>query len=200
MGEFIQHQCWTEMLPWKLNIKLFALNHVPATCGHACISNGHGWMQVVRNFVIRGPAKLNINHRVVANKTGTLVPYLHILPKQMTTTTAAVNAARFLADRNAPLCSLSVKDSFAQLTEKEKQYAHWVGTAAWAGARITQEQWTPQAQSLYNFLICVFSSSDAQGIADLGDIKSKSGLNEEEWTQLLEYVAQVVQFSSRFGH
>ncbi|KAF8709233.1 Aflatoxin-detoxifizyme, partial [Rhizoctonia solani] len=105
--------------------------------------------------------------------------------------TTAVNAARFLADRNPPLCSLSVKDSFAQLTENEKLYAHWVGTAAWAGARIVQEQWTPEAQSLYDFLISIFSTSDGHKITDLADLKSKSGLDEEEWTLLLEYVAQV---------
>ncbi|QRW16305.1 dipeptidyl peptidase 3 [Rhizoctonia solani] len=105
--------------------------------------------------------------------------------------TTAVNAARFLADRNPPLCSLSVKDSFAQLTENEKLYAHWVGTAAWAGARIVQEQWTPEAQSLYDFLISIFSTSDGHKITDLVDLKSKSGLDEEEWTLLLEYVAQV---------
>ncbi|EUC66484.1 dipeptidyl peptidase III [Rhizoctonia solani AG-3 Rhs1AP] len=103
----------------------------------------------------------------------------------------AVNAARFLADRNPPLCSLAIKDSFAQLTEKEKLYSHWVGAAAWAGARIVQEQYTPEAQSLYDLLISIFSSNDGQTIADLTDLKNKSGLNEEEWTLLVEYVAQV---------
>ncbi|CUA69436.1 dipeptidyl-peptidase 3 [Rhizoctonia solani] len=105
--------------------------------------------------------------------------------------TTAVNAARFLADRNPPLCSLTIKDSFGQLTEKEKLYSHWVGAAAWAGARIVQEQWTPEAQSLYDLLISIFSSNDGKSIADLTDLKNKSGLNEEEWTFLLEYVAQV---------
>lgn len=103
----------------------------------------------------------------------------------------AVNATRFLADRDPPLCSLAIKDSFAQLTEKEKLYAHWIGTASWAGARIIQEQWTPEAQSLYDLLISIFSSDDGQSIADLTDLKSKSGLSEEEWVFLLEYVAQV---------
>lgn len=114
-------------------------------------------------------------------------------------TTTAVNAARFLADQNAPLCSLSVKHSFAQLTEQEKLYAHWLGAAAWAGARIIQEQWTPEARSLYDFLISIFTSADGKATADLGDLKNKSALNEEEWTQILEYVAQVVMFSE-FDH
>ncbi|KAJ1308969.1 hypothetical protein OPQ81_004652 [Rhizoctonia solani] len=105
--------------------------------------------------------------------------------------TTAINAARFLADQNPPLCSLAIKDSFAQLTDKEKLYAHWVGTAAWAGARIIQEQWTPEAQSLYDLLISIFSSNDGQNIADLADLKNKSGLSEEEWTFVVEYVSQV---------
>lgn len=124
------------------------------------------------------------------NRINALPVRFHNSAKQMASTTA-VNAARFLADRNPPLCSLSVKDSFAQLTENEKLYAHWVGTAAWAGARIVQEQWTPEAQSLYDFLISIFSTSDGHKITDLVDLKSKSGLDEEEWTLLLEYVAQV---------
>ncbi|KAG8684697.1 hypothetical protein FRC09_015223, partial [Ceratobasidium sp. 395] len=103
----------------------------------------------------------------------------------------AVNAARFLADQNAPLCSLAVKDSFSLLTEKEKLYTHWVGAASWAGARIVQEQWTPDAQALYDFLILIFSASDKPSLGDLTELKSKAGLNDEEWTQLLEYVAQV---------
>ncbi|KAG8746386.1 hypothetical protein FRC10_005097 [Ceratobasidium sp. 414] len=104
---------------------------------------------------------------------------------------ATVNAARFLADQNAPLCSLAVKDSFAQLTDTEKLYTHWVGAAAWAGARIVQEQWTPEAQALYDLLILVFSAPNGKSLNDLAELKAKADLNDEEWTQLLEYVAQV---------
>lgn len=103
----------------------------------------------------------------------------------------AVNASRFLADQNPPLCSLAVKDSFALLTDKEKLYTHWVGAAAWAGARIVQEQWTPEAQTLYDLLILTFSTSDGKSLADLKDLKLKSQLGDEEWVQLLEYVSQV---------
>lgn len=104
---------------------------------------------------------------------------------------SAVNASRFLADQNPPLCSLAVKDSFALLTEKERLYTHWVGAAAWAGARIIQEQWTAEAQTLYDFLILVFSTSNGKSLTDLDALKSKSGVSNEEWVQLLEYVAQV---------
>ncbi|ELU45528.1 dipeptidyl peptidase III [Rhizoctonia solani AG-1 IA] len=148
---------------------------------------------LARNLVPRGIARFSIKG-VSLNRINALPVRFHNSAKQMASTTA-VNAARFLADRNPPLCSLSVKDSFAQLTENEKLYAHWVGTAAWAGARIVQEQWTPEAQSLYDFLISIFSTSDGHKITDLVDLKSKSGLDEEEWTLLLEYVAQSFGFT-----
>ncbi|KAG8738796.1 hypothetical protein FRC12_016560 [Ceratobasidium sp. 428] len=35
------------------------------------------------------------------------------------------------------------------------------------------------------------ASSDKPSLGDLTELKSKAGLNDEEWTQLLEYVAQV---------
>lgn len=73
---------------------------------------------------------------------------------------AAIHAERFLADRAAPLCSFDIGKSFALLrfardvhkifnwpktdqmnslpSEKEKKYAHYLGLASWAGARIIQ--------------------------------------------------------------
>ncbi|KAI0751198.1 aflatoxin-detoxifizyme [Daedaleopsis nitida] len=104
---------------------------------------------------------------------------------------AKFNAAeRFLADRTAPYCSLSVADSFAQLSPKEKKYAHYVGEAAWAGARIIQGQWTPQAQKLYDLLILVFSENCK--LANLEALQQKSGVSADDWEDLLQYSAQVL--------
>ena len=139
-----------------------------------------------------------------------LKPYHHpslSLPKFRTMTSATLAAERFLADRNAPFCSLEVAKSFAQLTyvlslialnfislkhlcrSKEKKYAHYVGQASWAGARIIQGQWTPQAQSLYDLLILTFSKDGK--LADLETLKRESGVSDEDWTNLLQYTAQV---------
>ncbi|KAI0722500.1 aflatoxin-detoxifizyme [Earliella scabrosa] len=99
-------------------------------------------------------------------------------------------AERFLADRAAPYCSLSVANSFAQLSSKEKKYAHYVGEASWAGARIIQGQWTPQAQKLYDLLILTFSENGK--LADLEALQQKSGLSADEWEDLLQYTSQVL--------
>ena len=72
---------------------------------------------------------------------------------------------------------------------KEKAYAHFVGQASWAGARIIQGQWTPQAQKLYDLLILIFS--DHGHIGDTEGLKQKSGVTEEEWEDILQYTSQV---------
>jgi hypothetical protein len=143
---------------------------------------------MLSHLVLRRSFRSVITHRFIERTTKTRVFHPHILTMASST---AVNASRFLADENPPLCSLSVKDSFALLTDKEKLYTHWVGAASWAGARIIQEQWTPEAQTLYDFLILVFSTNDGKSLADLEALKSKSKSGNEEWVQLLEYVAQV---------
>jgi dipeptidyl-peptidase-3 len=98
---------------------------------------------------------------------------------------------RFLADKSAPYCSLGVGPSFKLLTTKEKRYAHYVGQAAWAGARIIQGQTTPYAHKLYDLLITVFTDGNGK-LADLEALKSKAGLDSEAWDALLQYTAQVL--------
>ncbi|KAH9854917.1 aflatoxin-detoxifizyme [Lenzites betulinus] len=99
-------------------------------------------------------------------------------------------AERFLADRAAPYCSLSVAKSFGLLSSKEKKYAHYVGQASWAGARIIQGQWTPQAQKLYDLLILTFSENGK--LADLEALQQRSGVSAEDWEDLLQYTGQVL--------
>ena len=72
---------------------------------------------------------------------------------------------------------------------KEKLYAHYIGQASWAGARIIQEQWTPQALKLYDLLILTFSENGK--LADLEALGEKSGLSSEDFDQVLYYSSQV---------
>ncbi|PSR74920.1 hypothetical protein PHLCEN_2v9454 [Hermanssonia centrifuga] len=109
---------------------------------------------------------------------------------------ANLAAERFLADRNAPVCSLNVAKSFGQLSSKEKKYAHYIAQASWAGARIIQGQLTPQAQKLYDLLILTFSNQGK--LADLSTLKTKSGVSGEEWHGLLQYTSQVLSNLSNY--
>ncbi|KIY70973.1 aflatoxin-detoxifizyme [Cylindrobasidium torrendii FP15055 ss-10] len=103
---------------------------------------------------------------------------------------ASVHAERFLADRAAPLCRLEVAKSFDQLSAKEKLYTHFIGQASWAGARIIQAQWTPQAIDLYDLLILTFSKDGK--LSDLEALQKTAGLTDAEWEDLLQYTVQVL--------
>ncbi|KAF8350715.1 aflatoxin-detoxifizyme [Amanita rubescens] len=102
----------------------------------------------------------------------------------------AIDVQHFYADRSAPICSLNVGNVFDQLSSREKKYAHYIGLASWAGARIIQEQWTPHAKSLYNLLILTYST-DQGVLIDLESLRADSGLSPEEWNDLLQYTTQV---------
>lgn len=74
-------------------------------------------------------------------------------------------------------------------SSKEKKYAHHISEAAWAGARIIQGQWTEQAHGLYDLIILVFSEKGK--LANLEALKTRSGVSNEEWEDLLQYSSQV---------
>ncbi|KAF5352974.1 hypothetical protein D9758_007928 [Tetrapyrgos nigripes] len=105
-------------------------------------------------------------------------------------TAAQLAKERYLADRSAPLCGLEVAKAFNQLSSKEKFYTHHISEASWAGARIIQAQWTPQAIDLYDLLILIFSDKSKSKIANIDTLKGS--LTEEEWSDLLQYTIQVL--------
>ncbi|KAF8451160.1 peptidase family M49-domain-containing protein [Boletus edulis BED1] len=103
---------------------------------------------------------------------------------------ASLATERYLADKTPPICRVEIAKSFSQLTEKEKLYAHYIGEASWAGARIIQGQWTPQATSLYDLLILTFSANGK--LADLGTLQTKSSVSQQAFEDLLQYTMQVL--------
>ncbi|KAG8890863.1 hypothetical protein FRB98_004908 [Tulasnella sp. 332] len=109
-----------------------------------------------------------------------------------TASSAQLAQGRFLADVDPPICSMEVAKAFQLLTTQEKLYAHYIGQASWAGARIIQGQWTPYAQRLYDLLILVFSKADKKTITDLNALQKKAGLENEEWKDFTQYSAQVL--------
>ncbi|KAH9063447.1 aflatoxin-detoxifizyme [Lactarius vividus] len=103
---------------------------------------------------------------------------------------SALAAERFLTDRNAPIVSLQIDGAFAQLSSKEKKYAHHLGEASWAGARIILGQWTPYTEKLFDLLILVFGENGT--ITNVDTLKEKSGLTIDEWECVLEFASQVL--------
>ncbi|KZT32649.1 aflatoxin-detoxifizyme [Sistotremastrum suecicum HHB10207 ss-3] len=101
------------------------------------------------------------------------------------------NSTLFYADEQAPICSLNVAKSFEQLSSTEKLYAHYFGVASWQGAAIIRAQRTPYGQDLYKFLMTTFSNGSGT-LADLEQIKIKSGVSDIAWKQTLQYASQVL--------
>ncbi|KAG6375168.1 peptidase family M49-domain-containing protein [Boletus reticuloceps] len=118
------------------------------------------------------------------------VPRYSSLYRFTTRSMASLTAERYLADKTPPICKVEIAKSFSQLTEKEKLYAHYIGEASWAGARIIQGQWTPQATSLYDLLILTFSTNGK--LADLGTLQTKSSVSQQAFEDLLQYTTQVL--------
>jgi dipeptidyl-peptidase III len=79
---------------------------------------------------------------------------------------------------------------FLQLSSKEKLYAHHLGVASWAGARIIQAQWTPQAPSLYDLLVLIFTNEEGKCV-NFDKLKEDSQSSDEQWKHALSYAAQV---------
>ncbi|GAA5989450.1 hypothetical protein JCM10908_000478 [Rhodotorula pacifica] len=117
--------------------------------------------------------------------------------------TAAANKERFLADKaqGLPVCSLNIAESFKQLTKQEKNYAHYMSAASWAGARIIMRQTTPHAEKLFDLLIATFSTASSAGsakLAALDELKSKAGVSDSDWADVLAYSAQVLSNLANF--
>ncbi|GAA5906487.1 hypothetical protein JCM5296_003782 [Sporobolomyces johnsonii] len=116
-------------------------------------------------------------------------------------TMASVSASmeRFLADRDPPVCSLKIADTFKALTNEEKLYSHYLSEASWAGGRIIMRQTTFHAERLFDLVVGTFSAAtNPKKLADLAKIKNKSGVSDEEWNEVLAYCAQVLSNLSNF--
>jgi len=83
-------------------------------------------------------------------------------------------------------------------SSKERHYAHYLGEASWAGARIILGQWTPFTEKLYDLLILTFSENGT--ITDINALKERSGLSDEEWDRVLEFASQVIAHRPTSDH
>lgn len=71
--------------------------------------------------------------------------------------------------------------------------------ASWAGARIIMRQNTLHAEKLFDLLIATFSSrADPAKLASLSALKTKSGVSDDDWADLLAYAAQVLSNLANF--
>lgn len=97
------------------------------------------------------------------------------------------NARNYLADHEAPISMLSVKDKFfSQLTDKEQKYAHFMSKASHAGTRIVLRQVSHESEAIFDLILDIHKN-----------LKGEYPKDTEETTLYLDYVAQ---FLSNLGN
>ncbi|KAJ3186335.1 hypothetical protein HDU85_007775 [Gaertneriomyces sp. JEL0708] len=108
-----------------------------------------------------------------------------------------MSTTRFLADTDFPICQLEVKKHFESLSEKEQQYAHFIGRASWAGARAISASISEESPILLELILNLFTEPSSATTtpklrSGLADIQARAGVSEESWKLFLEYVGQVL--------
>ena len=95
--------------------------------------------------------------------------------------------------KKANILSLNFKDSFNQLTEKEKLYAYYMNEACWVGQPITSFQVSYESPILFVILQSFFSS--IKPITELKKHileKTNGKVNEEQYEQFLQFIVYFI--------
>lgn len=104
---------------------------------------------------------------------------------------SSVDASRYFADAEPPVCRLECKDHFLGLSPQEQGYAHYISRASFWGSRICLRQASPHAEDVFDLILGVFGSN-----ANYDALKKASGVSDEAFSAFLDYAAQ---FLSNLG-
>src|SRR3990172_1316642 len=98
----------------------------------------------------------------------------------------------YLVPKKISICALNVEQSFNNLTEKEKLYAHNMNMASWSGALIVSKQVSPKSYLLVEYFVKFFKQYT------LDDIK-KSG-SKDDIDSVLNYVCYLFGNMGDYSH
>ncbi|KAJ3341906.1 hypothetical protein HDU93_003727 [Gonapodya sp. JEL0774] len=99
---------------------------------------------------------------------------------------------RYLADEDAPIAKLEAEDVFKTLSDDEKLYAHHLARASFEGTRIILRQCSTESEPIFDLILNLFSQKSQEVL------KRESGVSDEDWTALLQYVAQVLSNNGNY--
>ncbi|KAL4942024.1 hypothetical protein BDV06DRAFT_235687 [Aspergillus oleicola] len=88
---------------------------------------------------------------------------------------------------------LSVASGFEKLDPDQKLYAHHLARAAWSGTRIILRQVSPEANSIFDFIMALYSSCNG----DWDTLASRASLDAPDLQLFLDYAAT---FLSNIGN
>ncbi|KAK5655003.1 hypothetical protein OQA88_6762 [Cercophora sp. LCS_1] len=98
----------------------------------------------------------------------------------------AQELAQYYADAPPAVVRLEIGKHFEALTPKQKRYAHFISRASFSGNRIVLRQTSPEAESIYDFIIALHKASGGNWKA----LAEKAGVEEAGVNDFLHYAAQ----------
>ncbi|KAK1826157.1 putative dipeptidylpeptidase [Podospora conica] len=98
----------------------------------------------------------------------------------------AQELAQYFADSPPAVVRLEIEKHFDALTDKQKRYAHFISRASLAGNRIVLRQTSPEAESIYDFIIALHKASGG----DWKALAAKVNVDESGLSSFLHYAAQ----------
>lgn len=80
---------------------------------------------------------------------------------------------------------LAIKQIFDGLAQRDKIYAHHLSRAAWHGSRIIMRQTSPEATTIFDFIMDLYSSCNGQW----NSLIDKGITTPDDLSAFLEYAA-----------
>ncbi|ERT02874.1 dipeptidyl-peptidase III [Sporothrix schenckii 1099-18] len=93
---------------------------------------------------------------------------------------------QYLADAPPSVVRLEIAKHFDALSDSQKRYAHYISRASFAGNRIVLRQVSPEAESIYDFILALNTAA----AGDWRALAAKAGVEEAHLTAFLQYAAQ----------
>ncbi|KAK5937926.1 hypothetical protein PMZ80_010055 [Knufia obscura] len=108
-------------------------------------------------------------------------------------TSKMYDTTQYLADHPPTVVPLEIKPHFDALNQQQKQYAHHLSRASFAGQRVVLAQVSPESIPIYDLILAIHKACEG-GYKKL----EKTGVSGEDLTLWLEYAAQFLGNSGNY--